>query len=302
MSSSVKLRREQAQHMVNFWHVIAEYSVHIALAIFSLTCLVPFLVIISASFTDERALTLNGLGLLPSEFSLEAYRFIFNSPETLIRAYLVSIFITVVGTTLALIFMSTIAYAISRPEFRLRRPISLFVFFTAIFNGGLVPYYILVTRYLQLQDTILILILPSLVGVFQVLLLRTFFAQMPKDLFDAARVDGASEWHVFFKIAIPMARPALATVGLMVALAYWNNWTTALYFIRNPDLYPLQYLLYRIMENANAMALEPQLGGTPLPAFTTRMAMVVLAIGPAAILFLFVQRHLVKGITLGSLK
>jgi len=299
---AIQLRRAQKRHLMNFWDVIAHYSVHIALTLFALTCLVPFGVIISASLTDERALTLNGFGLLPSQFSLEAYRFVFNKPDTLIRAYLVTIFVTVVGTVLALAFMSTLAYAISRPEFRFRRAIALFVFFTAIFNGGLVPYYILVTRYLQLQDTLIILILPNLVGVFQVLLLRTFFAQIPRELFDAARVDGANEWRVFISIALPIARPALATVGLMIAIAYWNNWTTALYFIRDPNLYPLQYLLYRIMENANAMALEPQLDGTPLPALTTRMAMAVLAIGPASILFLFVQRYLVRGITLGSLK
>ncbi len=297
-----KVRQAQRDQLMEFWQLVGRYSIHIALLIFSLTALVPFLVIISASLSDETALTLQGFGILPRDFSTQAYEFILDKPDTLIRAYVVSITITAIGTFVALAFMTTLSYAISRPKFRMRRFISLFVFFTSIFNGGLVPYYILVTRYLQLQDTMLILILPNLVGVFQVLLLRTFFVQLPEDLFDAARVDGASEFRIFFSIAIPLAKPALATVGLMIALAYWNNWTTALYFIRDSDLYPLQYLLYRIMENANAMALEPQIGGAPLPQLTTRMAMAVLAVGPAAIAFLFVQRYLVKGITLGSLK
>ncbi len=283
-------------------HHFGQISVHILLVLFSLACLVPFLLIISASFTEERSLTLDGYQLIPSEFSTDAYKFVVDKPQTLMRAYWVSIRVTVTGTIVALLFMSMLGYALSREQFRFRRLLSFFVFFTAIFNGGLVPYYILVTRYLELQDTLTILILPNLVGVFQVLLLRTYFAQLPQDLFDAARVDGAGEFRIFWAIALPLAKPALATVGLMVALAYWNNWTTALYFIRDADLYPLQYLLYRIMENANAMALEPQLGATKLPLQSTRMAMAVLAIGPAAIAYLFVQRYLVRGITLGSFK
>lgn len=300
---TTKIRRAQSDAFYIWMGRLGRYSIHIALIVFALTCLAPFMILVSASMTEETALTVNGYSFVPTEFSLTAYEFILDKPDTLLRAYGVSVFVTVVGTLIGLAFMTLLAYPLSRRRFKFRRFLSLFVFFTALFNGGgLVPYYILVTRYLQLQDTVIILILPGLVGVFQVLLLRTYFAQLPEDLFDAARVDGAGEWRIFLQIVLPLSTPALATIGLMIALQYWNNWTTALYFIRDPDLYPLQYLLYRIMENANAIALEPQIGGTPMPLQSTRMAMAVLAVGPAALAFLFVQRYLVKGITLGSFK
>lgn len=358
----------RSESFYNLMEKIARYSMHGLLIFLSLLCLVPFLIIVSASLTDETALTVQGYGLIPHDFSTTAYDFalenlgenfrafvenvalsivigaaivlvgafvlhqfyrryqdlnrrtIFyvfvaavvvltayqelSSPRLtgIWRAYFVTINVTVIGTFLALTMMAMLAYPLSRQQFFLRRPMSLFVFFTMLFSGGLVPYYILVTQYLRLTDTFVILLIPQLVGVFQVLLLRTYFAQLPEELFDAARVDGAGEWRIFFSIVLPLAKPALATVGLMVALAYWNNWTTALYFIRSSELYPLQYLLYRIMENANAMAVEPQLGAVQLPLQSTRMAMAVLATGPAAIGFLFVQKYLVRGITLGSFK
>lgn len=275
---------------------------HLALGLLGVACLIPFLIVFSASFSDDRALTLFGYRFLPIQFNTIGYEFILRRPETILRAYGITIGVTILGTLLAVAFMALLAYPLSRKQFALRRPLSLFVFFTTLFSGGLVPYYILVTQYLQLKNTFMVLLLPQLVNVFQVLILRTFFAQLPEELFDAARVDGASEWHIFRSVALPMAAPALATVGLMTALAYWNNWTTSLYFITDPKLYSLQYLLYSTMRSAEAMALEPQIGSTPLPVDTTRMAMVVLATGPAAIAFLFVQKYLVKGVTLGSLK
>jgi len=198
--------------------------------------------------------------------------------------------------------MAMIAYALSRHDFLPRRWMSLFVFLTLLFNGGLVPYYILVTQYLELQDTIWILLLPRLVNVFYILILRTYFAGLPKELLEAARVDGASEWRIFWQIAVPLAKPALATIALFTALDYWNDWTTPLYFIRDPDLFPLQHLLQTLMRNAAAAAFEPSLDGTPLPLQTTRMAMAVLATGPAALFFLFFQKYLIQGITLGSAK
>ncbi|MEY4407816.1 MAG: hypothetical protein RL345_2282, partial [Chloroflexota bacterium] len=198
-----------------------------------------------------------------------------------------------------------LAYPLSRRDFILRTPISFMVFFTMLFNGGLVPYYILMTQYLNVQNTILALLLPHLVGAYYVLILRTYFSGLPDELFEAARVDGAGEWTIFWQIAVPLARPALATIALFIALNYWNDWTTALYFIRSPDLYPLQYLLYIIQSNAQAMALQEQVGqiGTQkLPTETARMAMAVLATGPASVLFLFFQKYLVRGVTLGAFK
>ncbi len=297
-----QIRAAKKQDFERFLSLLSRFSVHLALLLFGLACLIPLMLIISASFTDESALTINGYGLLPSEFSLEAYELILRQPDAIVRAYIVTIFTTLVGTSIAVILMSMLAYPLSRRDFVLRRPLSFFVFFTMLFNGGIVPYYILMTRWLGVQDTILALLLPHFVGVFYVLILRTYFAGLPEELFDAARVDGAGEVRIFVSIVIPLSKPALATIGLFVALAYWNDWTTPLYFIRDANLYPLQYLLYIIQSNADAMNLNPDLIQGALPTQTTRMAMAVLATGPAAIMFLFFQKYLVRGITLGSFK
>lgn len=283
---------------------IGRFSIHLVVLILGLCCLIPLLLILSASFTDEIALTRSGYSLIPSQFSTSAYEMIFRSPQAIVRAYAVSIFTTVVGTIIAVFIMSMLGYALSRPTFVLRKPLSLFVFFTMLFNGGLVPYYILMTQYLRVQDTIFALMLPYFVVVYYVLILRTYFAALPGELIDAARVDGAGEFRIFLTIALPLAKPALATIALFTALNYWNDWTTALYFIRDPQLYPLQYLLYIIQSNAQAMQLQSGVGVNlgEVPTQTTRMAMAVLATGPAALFFLFFQRYLVRGVTLGAFK
>lgn len=282
--------------------VIARYSIHIVLIVWSLACLLPLLLVVSASFTDEIALTRNGYGLIPSQFSTDAYNFVLQDPTAIVRAYGVTIFNTLVGTTLGVLIMSMLAYPLSQPDFRLRRPLSFFVFFTMLFNGGIVPFYILMTQYLRLRNSILALIIPHLVGVWYVLILRTYFAGLPRELLDAARVDGAGEWRIFFSIVLPLSKPALATIGLFVALGIWNDWVLALYFISDANLYPLQYLLQILLANANVIANMRQLSTQAIPLQTMRMAMAVLATGPAAIFFLFFQKYLVRGITLGSFK
>ncbi|MBZ0291940.1 MAG: carbohydrate ABC transporter permease [Anaerolineae bacterium] len=300
-----KLREMKKNDTDRLMSFIGRFSIHFTLLIISLACLVPLLLIISASFTDEIALTRQGYGIIPAQFSTEAYQLIFRSPSAIIKAYGVTLFTTIVGTVVSVTLMSLLAYPLAQRDFVLRRPLSFMVFFTMLFNGGIVPYYILMTQYLHVQDTLLALLLPHFVGVFYVLILRTYFAGLPTELFDAARVDGAGEFRIFFSIVLPLSKPALATIGLFVALTYWNDWTTPLYFIRNSDLYPLQYLLYIIQSNAEAMNLEAQVGimsSNQLPTQTTRMAMAVLATGPAAVMFLFFQKYLVRGITLGSFK
>jgi putative aldouronate transport system permease protein len=296
---------DRTYHSTRYYRVmnfLVDYSLHLSLVIIALVTLVPFLIIISASFSEESALIVEGFGFLPRQFSTTAYQFVINKPDRLVNAYIVTLSVTVLGTAIALLMMSMLAYPLSRRQFRLRKGMSFYVFFTTLFTGGLVPYYILVSRYLNLKNTFLILLLPQMVSVFQVLLLKAYFSQLPEELFDAARVDGASEWRTFWEIAMPLARPALATIGLMTALAYWNNWTTALYFITDPKLYTLQYFLAQIMNNAQTMALEPQIGDTPMPMLTARFAIVTLATGPAAFAFLFAQKYLVRSITLGSVK
>ncbi|MFL5627312.1 MAG: carbohydrate ABC transporter permease [Ktedonobacteraceae bacterium] len=277
-------------------------SIHLVLLFFSITFLLPLLLIVSASLTDEKAIGQYGYSLIPPKFSAFAYQYLFMDPQQIINAYGVTVLVTAIGSALGLLVMALLAYVLSRRDFSLRKPLSFYVFFTLIFNGGLVPWYILISQYLRLQDTLLVLILPYLVVPWFVLLLRTYFAALPDELLDAAKLDGAGEWRIFFQIVVPLSKPALATIGLFCMLMYWNDWWLGLLFINDPHLVPLQYLLYRISANIDFLASSPQTTGIPVPIESVRMAMAVLATGPLAVAFLFVQRYFIRGITLGGIK
>lgn len=268
----------------------------------ALLCFLPLMLIVSASFTDQDAIAQNGYTLLPSKFSTYAYEFVLRDSQAVIRAYGVSIFVTVVGSVGALLVMSLLAYAISRPQLRLRRPLSFYVLFTLLFWGGLVPTYIVITQVLQLRNNILALILPIMVVPTYVLILRTYFTQIPEDLIDAARIDGAGEWRVFFCIVFPLSTPAFATIGLLAALMYWNDWFLSLLYIDDPNLFSLQYLLYRLLGNIQYLQVNAQVAPVAVPASPARMALAVLAIGPIIFLALFAQKYFVRGITLGSVR
>ncbi|HLZ57405.1 MAG TPA: carbohydrate ABC transporter permease [Ktedonosporobacter sp.] len=276
--------------------------IHVVLCLFSLAFLLPLLLVVIVSFTDEKALDQNGYSLFPTKWSLEAYKFIMVDPGQIISAYGVTVFATVVGTIMSLLIVSLLAYVLARKDFKFRKAFSFYVFFTLLFNGGLVPWYILITQYLHLQDTLAALIIPYLVSAWNVLLLRTYFASLPHELIDAAKIDGAGEWRIFFQLVVPLSTPALATVGLLTMLVYWNDWWLGLLFINNPNLVPLQYLLYRISTDIDFLSTNPQTVGLAPPVEAVRMAMAVLAIGPIVFAFLFVQKYFIRGITLGGLK
>ena len=258
--------------------------------------------VISVSLSDEKQLALEGYSLLPVGFTVSAYEYILQQPGQILQAYGVTILVTLSGTLVGLLLSSLLAYALSRKDYKLRGVLSFYVFFTLLFNGGMVPFYILVTRYLGLKDNLLALILPYLVTAWYVLILRTSFAQLPTELLDAARIDGAGEWRIFFQIVLPLSKPVLATIGLFLILRYWNDWFLALLFIDRSVLYPLQYLLYTLMANINFLASNPQTTGIPIPVQSARMAMAVLAFGPALFAFLMLQKYFVRGITVGGLK
>ena len=281
---------------------VSQGVIHVILMLISLAFIAPLLLVVSASFSSETAISRYGYSFWPRDFTTYAYHYILSDPGQILSAYEVTITITVIGTSLGVLIMALLAYPLARQDFFLRRPFSFYVFFTLLFNGGLVPFYILVTQYLHLQDTLLALILPNLAVPWFVLLLRTYFAGLPRDLIDAAKIDGAGEFRVFFQIILPLSRPALATVGLFSALLYWNDWYLALLFINDPHLVPLQYLLYQISTNITNLQSSPQSFGVPPPALSAQMAIAVLAIGPIFFAFLFVQRYFIRGITLGGLK
>jgi len=288
---------------------ISRFLINLVLVLFSVACLLPFVIVVSASFSSEAALSAHGYTLFPREISLSAYEFILSDTAVVLRSYGVSIVVTIVGTVLSMLVMSLMAYALSRKRFTLRQPIAFYIFFTMLFSGGLVPSYILITRYLQLRDTLWVLILPGLVSGWNVLVLRTFFQDIPDELLDAARIDGAGEWRTFFQIAIPLTTPGLATIGLFTMLAYWNDFYAALLYIETSALYPIQYLLYVVlvrseflMKAQQSQAATAGSAVTLIPVLPLRMAMAVLAMAPIAFGYLFVQKYFIRGIRLGSIK
>ena len=287
-------------HRFNAW--LGRFLTHSVLTIVGLVCLIPMVLVVSISFSNEIELAKQGYKLYPVGFTTFAYDYILRNPSQILDAYGVTALVTIVGTFVGLLLCSLLAYPLSRKDFQFRGVLSFYVFFTLLFSGGMVPFYILVTQYLGLKNNILALILPYLVSAWYVLILRTSFAQLPLELLDAARIDGAGEWRIFFQIVVPLSKPVLATIGLFFVLRYWNDWFLALLFVDEPKLYPLQYLLQVLMRNINFLSSNPQTMGEPIPTNSARMAMAVLAFGPALFAFLLLQKYFIRGITIGGLK
>jgi multiple sugar transport system permease protein/putative aldouronate transport system permease protein len=277
---------------------------YLFMALFSLFCLVPFILILSSSISDEKALQLTGFVLIPKEVSLFAYRVIFQD-NTIFNAYKTTIIFTVLGTGLCLIVTCAMAYAISVKTFTHRNKIAFFVYFTTLFNGGLIPSYLLISKYLGLRDNIFVYILPALVNPFNMFLLRNFFKQIPDSLAESAKMDGANDIYILFKIILPLAKPALATIGLFYGLGFWNEWFTTVLYISNKDLYSLQYLIMKVLREVdfkNQMDQIPGLAAVVVPNNTAKMATAVVTVGPIIFVYPFLQRYFVKGLVVGAVK
>lgn len=216
-------------------------------------CILPIWAIISISITDEKTLLETGYSLLPEKTSFMAYTYILKAPQMILNAYKVSVIVTVVGTVVGIVLMSMISYALSRADFKYRNKVAFYIYFTMLFNGGLVPFYILCSKYLGLKNTYMAMIFPYLVVPWFVMLLRTFFSQISISIFESAKIDGAREIRIFFQILLPLSKPAIATVGLFLMFQYWNDWWLSLLFIDKSNLVPIQLMLNRIMENIMAL-------------------------------------------------
>jgi putative aldouronate transport system permease protein len=280
----------------------------IFLTILCLMIALPFVLVVVISLTSENSLVQNGYQFIPKEWSLEAYRITFAQPDPLIRGYLVTIMITVIGTVTSLLLTAMTAYPISRRDFRYNRPITFYIFFTMLFNGGLIPFYILMTQYLHLKNSLMALIIPALLSPFNIMIMKGFLDKIGKEIIESAKVDGAREIRIFFTIILPLSTPALATLGLFISFGYWNEWYNALLFIDNDRFVPLQLLLVRILTQIEFLANSPlaqvadKLTFANFPTMSVRMAMAILAGGPMLVIFPFFQKYFVKGITVGSLK
>lgn len=286
------------------WNILFNLTAAVA----ALACIFPFLFVIIISFTDESVLAKEGYRLIPSQWSLGAYTYLFQNGGQLMRSYGITILITVIGTVVSVILTALYAYAISRKSFKYRGFFAFLAFFTMLFNGGLVPTFIVVTQILHLKDTIWALILPLALNAFYIMILRTFFTTIPDAIVESGKIDGASEFQIFIRLILPLSLPGLATIGLFNTLAYWNDWFNALLYIDEPSLVPLQSMLMRIessmqflMQNANNGSMGINMLSS-LPQDTSRMAMVVLATGPIVLAYPFFQRYFIQGLTIGAVK
>lgn len=273
---------------------------------FAVVCLYPMLMAVSVSFSDEQTVALNGYSLIPEKFSTFAYEyFLKDKGAQMANAYGVTLFVLVLGTALAILTTVCYAYASSVKTCKASNFLSFFAFFTMLFNGGMLPWYILCTRYYHLNNTIWGLILPSVMNVFNMYLMRNFFKTIPIELAESARVDGAGQLTIFVRIMLPLAKVGIVTVTLFYALGYWNDWYLALMLITNEKLYPVQYLLYMMISNAQYIATGANAYMTQnivVPMQTMQMAMTCIAVGPIIFVYPLAQKYFVKGVTLGAVK
>lgn len=273
--------------------------------IFGLICLLPMLMVVAISFTSEQAIAEYGFSLIPKELSLQAYKILFSNPEQILNAYKTTAIVTITGTVMSLLFTAQAAYVTSRPTFFAQKQVSFMFYFTQLFGGGLVPTYILMTQYLHLKNSLWAIILILMVSPWNVFLARTYIKSIPESLIESAKLDGASEFRIFYQIIMPLAVSGLATIAITTAIGYWNDWYQNMLYISDVDKYSLQYLLQTLLGKIDFLKQAGDVGmltGMELPEESLRMATCVVAIGPMAILFLFVQKFFVKGITVGSVK
>lgn len=282
--------------------------IHIVFIIACALSIYPFLVIVGSSFQSQEDIMSNGYSIFPAKVTFTAYKMILRDPTVLLRSYLVTIVTTVVGSVVGLWVITSYAYTISRKDFKYRKHFSFYVFFTMLFNGGMVPSYIMISKWLGLKNSILALILPSLISGWYVLLMKGFLQTIPDALIESAKIDGAGEVYTFIKIVLPISKPPLATIGLFLVLQYWNDWWLTLLYIDNENLMKLQYMLIRVLRNMEFLnsAEATQFGmvqeGMEVPTQSARMAMCVLAAGPMLLVFPFFQKYFVRGLTVGSVK
>lgn len=277
-----------------------------AMTILAILCVVPFVVIISSSVTPERLINEKGYTFWPSEISFEAYTTVFQYPADVIKAYGISTYATFVGTFLGLFLTAMTAYVLSRKDFKWRNGFSFFFYFTTLFSGGLVPWYIFLVQFLKFKENpLLAIVLPTLINVFNLLVMKNFMKTISEAIIESAKIDGAGDFMIFIKLILPLTKPALAAIGLFIALQYWNDWFLCFLFVDDKNYFSLQYYLYKMIQSVEAITKFSSLTGlnvAELPKEGMKMSMTVIATGPIIMLYPFLQRYFVKGLTIGAVK
>lgn len=286
---------------------VMDTVIYFIVGAFSLACLYPFIMVISGSFSSQSSILQHGYRLIPESWTLGSYEALLMNSDRIIRAYMITILVTVTGTTLSLFVNSTMGFVLSRKNTKHRKLLNLLILIPILFTGGMVPWYIVCVVYLKLRDTIQALILPMVANSWYILLIRNFFMSVPDDMYESAHIDGADVYTILFRIYYPLAKPVLATVGLFVSLAYWNDWWLGMMLVDKAVIQPLQLLLYSIISNIQflkTMNNSPEMQSlwSNVPTEGLRMAMVVITIGPIIMFYPFVQKYFVKGIMIGAVK
>ena len=278
---------------------------YVVIGIFTFLCLFPFVLMITSSFMKESEIVAEGYKIFPREWTLSAYQFLLNKSNKLLNAYKVTIINTLIGTVLGLFFMSMAGYVLNRKDFKYRNAFSFFIYFTTLFSGGLVPTYMNIVNNLHLKDSVWAMILPGLMSAWSIFLMRNFMKSIPDSLYESATLDGAGDFRIYWQIFMPLAIPSLATVGLFLALGFWNEWYNAMLYIETESKIPLQYFLKRMVDQTNVQTLIKQgvqIDAADLPTQSIKMATAVMATGPIILLYPFVQRYFVGGLTIGAVK
>ncbi|MBW5447201.1 ABC transporter permease subunit [Cohnella sp. CFH 77786] len=273
--------------------------------LFAVLCLIPFYMVIIGSLTSQESIVSDGYRLWPGQFSGAAYQLLGESAGALLRAYGVTIIVTVVGTAAGLFITAMTAYVLNAKDFKYRNYFAFYFYFTTLFSGGLVPWYIMIVKYLHLKNNLLALIVPLLLNVFYILIMRSFMSAIPEAIKESARIDGAGDFTIFVRLMLPLLKSALATIGLFIALNYWNDWFNTMLFIDRENLYNLQYYLFQILsklEFVNAAMMQAGIAMPTMPSDAYKMAMTLVATGPIVFLYPFVQRYFVQGVTIGAVK
>lgn len=304
MSKGIGKKRSQ-----NEISIVSNLFLNIFFIIITICCMAPLLLVISISFSDEASIRMNGYQFWPDAFSTKGYDFLLTAGDAIWRAYGISIFVTVVGTFLSLAVITLYAYPLSRRAFKYRNQFSFFAFFTMIFSGGLVPWYIVYTQLVPIKNTIWIMIVPYLMNTWYMMIMRTFYkTTIPESIIESARMDGAGEFRTYFVIVLPLCKAGLATVGLFCTLAYWNDFYLPLVFVTDNRNFNIQYLMYQtLIAVQNLLNASNQISNTneilaSLPGESVRMAIAVISIGPIVFAYPFFQKYFVKGLTVGAVK
>lgn len=295
----MKIKKEKAT-------IVFEIITYTMLAIGALVCVAPFIIILSGSFTDNNTILTQGYSILPRDFTFDAYKTIFKAPKDILQAYKMTFYYTIVGTTVGLLMITLTGYVISRKEFKYRNTVSFVIYFTSIFGGGMIPWYLMYANVLNMKGSTFAIWFPALMSPFLVILMRTFIVgSVPDAITESAKIDGAGHLTIFFQIVLPVLGPGLATVGLFLALGYWNDWYRSSMFSTNSSTWELQFYLYDMLNATTGlkqMAQSANMSTMNLPTESVKLAMAVVATGPVLLFYPFVQKYFVSGITVGAVK